>query len=44
MPDAIRAPVFAQQLAVLNRKITIRVRRFNRPARSAAAASRNLTA
>ena len=42
VPDAIRAPVFAQQLADLNREITVRARRFNRPARSAAAASRNL--
>lgn len=42
VPDAIRAPVFAQQLAILDRKIVKRAKAIGEPASTRAAASRNL--
>ena len=42
VPDAIRAPVFAQQLAILDRKILKRAKAIGEPASTRSAASRNL--
>jgi len=42
VPDAIRAPVFAQQLAILDRKLTKRVKAINEQLVSPAAAARKL--
>ena len=42
VPDAIRAPVFAQQLAILDRKLASRVEAIDEPASTAAAAARKL--
>ena len=42
VPDAIRAPVFAQRLAILDRRILERVQAIGEPAATRAAASTNL--
>jgi hypothetical protein len=42
VPDAIRAPVFAQQLAILDRRILKRAKAIGEPASTPSGASRNL--
>jgi hypothetical protein len=44
VPDAIRAPVFAQQLADLDRKLTRRTKRMDTTASTPAQAARNMRA
>ena len=44
VPDAIRAPVFAQQLADLDRKLTRRTKRMDTTASTPAEAARNMRA